>query len=83
MFPKYKIGDIIVCKKLIMDNLFFQQEFNYAIETKQGFSIKKIKKSLNENAIILENENLNFDDLEINISEIISIAIVQNVIKIE
>lgn len=83
MYPKYSSGDIVACKKLSLNNIFFQWNKVYVLNTEQGALIKRIKKSKNDNHILIVSENPKYDDFELHLSKINAIAIVVGVIRLE
>ncbi|MDR2009233.1 MAG: peptidase S24 [Bacteroidales bacterium] len=83
MTPKYNSGDIVACKRLNLNDIFFQWNKVYVIDTDQGALIKRIKKSTNESHILLVSENKDYDSFELSKSQINSIAMVVGVIRLE
>lgn len=83
MQPKYNSGDIVACKKLSLDNLFFQWNKVYVLDTSQGALIKRIRKGVDNEHIILVSDNPSYDPFELSVSQINSIALVIGVIRLE
>ena len=82
MYPKYNNGDIVACKKLTVDGLFFQWDKVYVLDTSQGSLIKRIKKGKDSEHILLVSENDNFEAFELNISNIFGVSLVVGVIRL-
>ncbi|MAG87261.1 S24 family peptidase [Zunongwangia profunda] len=82
MYPKYKSGDIVACKKLPMDT-FFQWNKVYVLDTIQGALIKRVKKSKLENHILCISENKEYEPFDLNLSEVNSLALVVGAIGLE
>ena len=82
MYPKYNNGDIVACKKLMVDGLFFQWDKVYVLDTSQGSLIKRIKKGKDSDHILLVSENDSFEAFELNISNIFGISLVIGVIRL-
>ena len=80
MYPKYNNGDIVACKSLKLDDLFFQWDKVYVIETAQGSLVKKIKKGKDSDHILLVNENI--EAFELSVSKIFAVALVIGVIRL-
>ena len=57
MQPYLNSGDIIACKKIYMDKLFFQWNRIYVIDTNQGILVKRIRKSEKKDYVILISDN--------------------------
>ena len=82
MFPKYNNGDIVACKHL-SQNTFFQWNKVYVINTHQGVLVKRICKSNNPDFVTIVSDNKDYDSFELPKSEMLSIAIVTGVIRLE
>lgn len=83
MYPRYNSGDIIACT-VIKESTFIQWNKTHVIITKgQGILIKRIKKSVDEKIILAISDNESYEPFEIPKDEIIGIAIVVGVIKLE
>jgi phage repressor protein C with HTH and peptisase S24 domain len=80
MYPKYNNGDIVACKSLKLDDLFFQWDKVYVIETAQGSLVKRIKKGKDSDHILLVNENI--EAFELSVSKIFAVALVIGVIRL-
>ena len=83
MYPKYNSGDLVACKKLFINDIFFQWNKVYVLDTDQGAIIKRIKKGLDDNHLLLTSENSNYDAFELHLSKIYAIALVVGVIRLE
>ena len=82
MYPKYNNGDIVACKSLLLDDLFFQWDKVYVLETAQGSLVKRIKKGKDLDHILLVNENESFEAFELSVSKIFAVALVIGVIRL-
>ena len=83
MYPKYNSGDIVACKKLDMEDFFFQWDKVYVLETSQGTLTKRIKKGSSTDKITLISDNESYDSFELAISKILGVALVIGVIRVE
>ena len=83
MYPKYNSGDIVACKKIPLNDIFFQWNKVYVLDTIQGAIIKRIKKGTDDNHITLVSDNTNYDPFELHLSAINAVSIVMGVIRIE
>lgn len=83
MFPTYRSGDIVACRKLIKDNLFFQWNKVYVLDTDQGALIKRIKPGKDEENIMIVSDNESYDPFNLHISHIYNIALVIGLIRID
>lgn len=82
MYPKYNSGDLVACKKLLLNDIFFQWNKVYVLDTEQGALIKRIKKGSTDH-ILLVSDNPDYDPYELHLSKIHAIAIVLGVIRLE
>lgn len=83
MIPKYNSGDIVACKKLSLQDLFFQWNKVYVLDTAQGALIKRVKKGSDTNHITCISDNTNYEPFELLMSQINSVAIVIGVVRLE
>jgi repressor LexA len=82
MYPKYNNGDIVACKHLSL-NTFFQWNKVYVINTEQGILVKRICKSDKDDFVTIVSDNKDYDSFELAKTELLSIAIVTGVIRLE
>lgn len=83
MIPQYLCGDIIACRNVSLTNIWFQWGKTYLINTDQGTLLKKIIQGPNEETITLISTNPNYAPIDLCKTDIISIAIVQGLIRVE
>jgi len=83
MIPKYSSGDIVACKKLSLNDIFFQWNKVYVLDTDQGALIKRIKPGSDKQHIKCVSENSNYDPFELSLTQIHSLALVIGVVRLE
>ncbi len=83
MFPTYRSGDIVACRKLNKDNLFFQWNKVYVLDTDQGALIKRIKPGKDEENIMVVSDNESYDPFNLHLSHVYNIALVIGQIRID
>jgi phage repressor protein C with HTH and peptisase S24 domain len=83
MIPKYNSGDIVACKKISLENIFFQWNKVYVIDTDQGALVKRIKKGSDKDHLLIISDNPQFDSFELHMSQIYAVALVIGVIRLE
>lgn len=83
MQPTYISGDIIACRKVPLNNIFFQWNKPYVLDTAQGPLIKRIKPAQDQQHITLISDNTAFDPIELLITDIHAIALIVGLIRIE
>ena len=83
MIPKYNSGDVVACKKLSLDDIFFQWNKVYVLDTAQGALVKRIQKGSDKDHILIVSDNSAYSEFELHKSQIYSVAMVLGVIRLE
>lgn len=83
MQPKYFSGDLAVCKRLPLSDLFFQWGKTYVLDTDQGALIKRIDKGQSVETINLVSYNKEYAPFELHRSSIHNVALVMGIIREE
>ncbi len=83
MYPKYSSGDVVACR-LIDELLFIQWNKVYVIDSNsQGVIMKRLLKGDDNDHIICRSDNKDYDDFNVPMTDIRSIAIIVGVIRLE
>lgn len=83
MFPKYQSGDLIACKKVPMQDIFFQWGKAYVVDTDQGVLVKNVSPGTERDHITLESVNPAYLPFQLPLEGIYNVAIVLGVIRSE
>lgn len=83
MYPRYNSGDIVACKRLNLQDLFFQWNKVYVLDTDQGPLIKRIKPGMDKDHVTIVSDNKDYEPFELAIDHIYHVALVVGVIKVE
>lgn len=83
MYPRYNSGDIVACKRLNIQDLFFQWNKVYVLDTDQGPLIKRIKPGTDKNHVTIVSDNKEYEPFELAIDHIYHVALVIGVIRVE
>lgn len=83
MYPKYNSGDIVACKRVPMEGIFFQWNKVYVLDTDQGPLIKRIKPGSDKDHILIISDNPSYEPFELHLSRIHNVALVLGVIRLE
>jgi phage repressor protein C with HTH and peptisase S24 domain len=83
MYPKYSSGDIVACKKVPLNDLFFQWNKVYVLDTVQGPIIKRVAKGIDQDHISAVSENPKYEPFELRKDQLHAVAIVIGVIRLE
>ncbi|WP_417350298.1 S24 family peptidase [Flavobacterium alkalisoli] len=82
MQPKYNSGDVVACKKLNINDVFFQWGKVYVLDTDQGALLKRIRKGKDDDHILVVSDNPEYDPFDLHKSKLNAIAIVTGVIRL-
>lgn len=84
MQPKYNSGDVVACKKIPLDGLFFQWNKVYVLDTVQGALIKRIHQGEDKEHIKIVSDNKDYPPFELNVKEnVCAVALVVGVVRLE
>lgn len=83
MYPRYNSGDIVACKRLNLQDLFFQWNKVYVLDTDQGPLIKRIKPGTDKAHVTIVSDNKDYEPFELAIDHIYHVALVVGVIRVE
>lgn len=83
MLPTYHSGDIVACKKVPMNNFFFQWNKTYVLDTDQGPLLKRIQSCKKKDHIFIVSDNKDYKPFALHLSHIHGVAIIKGLIRIE
>lgn len=83
MQPTYASGDLVACKRLKRDSVFFQWNKAYVLDTDQGALIKRVQPGHDQEHITIVSDNPNYRPFELEVEHIYSIALVVGMIRME
>lgn len=83
MQSTYYSGDLVACQKISMNDIFFQWNKTYVLDTDQGPLIKRVLPSQNNNSILIVSDNENYPPFELDKSQLHAIALVRGIIRLE
>lgn len=83
MYPKYKSGDILACKKITSSNFIQWNEVHIVITKEQGILVKRLTESESKDSYIAISENEKHTPFEIPKSEVVALALVIGSICLE
>lgn len=83
MIPKYNSGDLVACKVLPLNDVFFQWHKVYVMDTIQGPMIKRVHPSKTDEHILCVSDNEDYKPFNLPLTEINNLAIVVGVIRLE
>lgn len=83
MFPTYRSGDLVACQRVPLEDLFFQWNKVYVLDTVQGPLIKRIKRGTDPNHILIVSDNTDYEPYEITRNQFNGVALVRGIVRIE
>lgn len=83
MYPRYNSGDIVACKRLNLQDIFFQWNKVYVLDTDQGPLIRRIKPGTDKDHVTIVSDNKEYEPFELAIDHIYHVALVIGVIRVE
>lgn len=83
MQPTYYSGDLVACQRMPLNDLFFQWNKAYVLDTVQGALIKRIKPGNTPDHVLIVSDNEKYDPFELPLSAIYSVSLVIGVIRLE
>lgn len=83
MQPTYYSGDIVACQKIPMNDIFFQWNKTYVLDTNQGPIIKRVLPGKDDDHIRIVSDNTKYPPFELEKSYLHAIALVRGIIRLE
>ena len=83
MQPTYYSGDLVACQKIPMNNIFFQWNKTYVLDTNQGPIIKRVLPGKDDDHICIVSDNEKYPPFELAKSYLHAIALVRGIIRLE
>lgn len=83
MQPTYFSGDLVACKRVPLDDIFFQWGKTYVLDTRQGPLIKRIKPGADDSHVLVVSDNAAYEPFQLDKSQFHGIALVMGIIRIE
>ena len=83
MQPTYYSGDLVACQRVPMDDLFFQWNKIYVLDTKQGPLIKRIRRGSDEQHILIVSDNPEYEPFELSKDQFHGVALVRGLVRLE
>lgn len=81
MMPDFQPGDVLACRRVPLDRLWFQWGKAYIVDTRQGPLVKKIMPSDKDGCIKIVSANPNYPPFDLEVEEINGVALVEGFIR--
>lgn len=83
MQPTYRSGDLVACQRVPLDDLFFQWNKIYVLDTVQGPLIKRIMPGSDADHITIVSDNASYPPFELVKSQFNGVALVRGLVRPE
>lgn len=83
MQPTYYSGDLVACQRVPLDDLFFQWNKTYVLDTKQGPLIKRIMPGSDNSHVLIVSDNDSYPPFELSKSQFHGVALVRGLVRLE
>lgn len=83
MVPTFRSGDIVACQRVPLDNLFFQWNRAYVLDTTQGAIIKRVRQAGDTGHILIVSDNAEYTPFELPREQLHGLALVRGLIRLE
>lgn len=83
MQPTYYPGDLVACQRVPLDDLFFQWNKTYVLDTKQGPLIKRVRRGSDDEHILIVSDNPAYAPFELSRAQFHGVALVRGLVRLE
>lgn len=83
MQPTYYSGDLVACQRVPMNDIFFQWNKTYVLDTAQGALIKRIMPGSDNSHVLIVSDNNNYPPFELSKSQFHGVALVRGLVRLE
>lgn len=83
MQPTYYPGDLVACQRIPLNDLFFQWNKTYVLDTKQGPLIKRVRRGSDDEHILIVSDNPAYAPFELSRAQFHGVALVRGLVRLE
>lgn len=83
MQPTYYSGDLVACQRIPLNDLFFQWNKTYVLDTVQGPLIKRIRRGSDDKHILIVSDNPEYEPFELSKDQFHGVALIRGLVRIE
>ena len=83
MQPTYYPGDLVACQRIPLNDLFFQWNKTYVLDTKQGPLIKRVRRGSDDDHVLIVSDNAEYEPFELEKSQFYGVALVRGLVRLE
>ena len=83
MQPTYYSGDLVACQRMPLNDIFFQWNKAYVLDTVQGPLIKRIMPGSDADHVLIVSDNSNYPPFELHKNQFNGVALVRGLVRLE
>lgn len=83
MQPTYYSGDLVACQRMPLNNIFFQWNKAYVLDTVQGPLIKRIMPGSDADHVLIVSDNSSYPPFELHKNQLNGVALVRGLVRLE
>lgn len=83
MQPTYYSGDLVACQRMPLNDIFFQWNKAYVLDTVQGPLIKRIMPGTDADHVLIVSDNSNYPPFELHKAQFNGVALVRGLVRLE
>lgn len=83
MQPTYYSGDLVACQRMPLNDIFFQWNKAYVLDTVQGPLIKRIMPGSDADHVLIVSDNSNYPPFELHKAQFNGVALVRGLVRLE
>lgn len=83
MQPTYYSGDLVACQRVPLNDLFFQWNKTYVLDTVQGPLIKRIRRGSDDRHVLVVSDNTAYEPFELSKDQFHGVALVRGLVRLE
>lgn len=83
MLPTYYSGDLVACQRMPLNDIFFQWNKAYVLDTVQGPLIKRIMPGSDADHVLIVSDNTNYPPFELHKNQLNGVALVRGLVRLE
>lgn len=83
MQPTYYAGDLVACQRVPLNDIFFQWNKTYVLDTTQGPLIKRIMPGSDNNHVLIVSDNDSYPSFELSRDQFHGVALVRGLVRLE
>lgn len=83
MLPTYASGDLVACQRMALNDVFFQWNKTYVLDTAQGPLIKRVRRGSDDDHVLIVSDNEAYESFELSKSQFYGVALVRGLVRLE